>query len=54
MPVDDLNGIYIQETEANAIAMRMRVLGEEAGAIHLDAGKRASRIPEQCGKHLLR
>ena len=40
MPVDDLNGIYIQETEANAIAMRMRVLGEEADAIHLDAGKK--------------
>ncbi|MBP1585669.1 MAG: linear amide C-N hydrolase [Lachnospiraceae bacterium] len=36
MPVDGMNGIYIQETEENAIAIRVYVPDEMQGALYLD------------------
>lgn len=36
MPVDGTNGIYIQETEDNAIAIRVYVPDEIQGAVYLD------------------
>ena len=39
MPVNDTDGIYIQETEENAIAIRIHVPDELQGSLFLDEGE---------------